>query len=57
MDILTHLKVKLLLSPRHSRGITYWISLLSGQRDRKAQDNQYWCGFTSGFVWCRFEIG
>ena len=25
MDIHTYLKVKLLLSPRHSRGITYWI--------------------------------
>jgi DUF971 family protein len=25
MDIQTQLKVKLLLSPRHSRGITYWI--------------------------------
>ena len=34
MDIQTQLKVKLLLSPRHSRGITYWIELT--QDDEKS---------------------
>ena len=29
MDTHTYAYVKLLLSPRHSRGITYWIYLLN----------------------------